>query len=423
MASTFGLAGSVDIVSPLYFSTAFFHYRIRSKKVQRFHIVDKERQSIHQPTFVDALLAHEWIWEHYSHWKVGCFSLPGKLFPLLSCEKDTGTKRVLWRREAIMHMPTFQDVLLAQRQIRPYLARTPLYSYPALNDLLAAVLYVKHENYQPVGAFKVRGGVNLVSQLSPEECERGVIAASTGNHGQSVAYAARLFRVKATIVVPEQANPGKVAAMRGLGADVIHYGENFDEARRHCEELGRRDGSRYIHSGNEPLLIAGVGTYMLEMLEDEPGLQVIFVPIGGGSGAAGVCLVAKTLNPAIRVIGVQAEASPAAYESWHQHRLVTAPNRTFAEGLATGTAFELPQKILWNSLDDFLLVSETEIQQAMIWMLEHAHSLAEGAGAAALAGAYRMRGQFRGQRVGVVCSGGNSSLRHLQQALTAVLGN
>ncbi len=320
-------------------------------------------------------------------------------------------------------MPTFQDVLLAQKRIRPYLARTPLHSYPALNDLLGARIFVKHENYQPVGAFKVRGGINLISQLSPEECTRGVIAASTGNHGQSVAYAARLFQVKATIVVPEQANPGKVAAMRGMGAEVLHYGANYDEARQHCEMLAQRDGLRYIHSGNEPLLIAGVGTYALEMLEDEPNLQTIFVPIGGGSGAAGACLTAKTLNPSIRVIGVQAEASPAAYESWRQHRLVTAPNRTFAEGLATGTAFQLPQEVLWSSLDDFLLVSDAEIQRAMIWMLEHAHSLTEGAGAAALAGAYRMREQLQGQRVGVVCSGGNSSLRHLQQALNAVLGN
>jgi threonine dehydratase len=320
-------------------------------------------------------------------------------------------------------MPTFQDVLLAQKRIRPYLARTPLHSYPALNDLLGARIFIKHENYQPVGAFKVRGGINLISQLNPEERERGVIAASTGNHGQSVAYAAQLFQVKATIVVPEQANPGKVAAMRGMGAEVLHYGANYDEARQHCEELAQCDGRRYIHSGNEPLLIAGVGTYALEMLEDEPNLQTIFVPIGGGSGAAGVCLTAKTLNPSIRVIGVQAEASPAAYESWRQHRLVTAPNRTFAEGLATGTAFQLPQEVLWSSLDDFLLVSDAQIQQAMIWMLEHAHSLTEGAGAAALAGAYCMREQLQGQRVGVVCSGGNSSLCHLQQALNAVLGN
>ncbi len=319
-----------------------------------------------------------------------------------------------------MHAPTFQDVLLAQRQIRPYLAPTPLHSYSPLNELLGTSVYVKHENYQPVGAFKVRGGVNLVSQLSQEERSRGVISASTGNHGQSVAYAARLFGVKALIVVPEQANPGKVAAIRGMGAEVVHAGTNFDEAKLHCEQLAQKHGYRYINSGDEPLLIAGVATYALEMLAAEPDLQVIFVPIGGGSGAAGTCLAAKTLNPALRVIGVQAEASPAAYESWRQRSLLTAPNRTFAEGLATGGAFELPQSMLWHNLDDFLLVSDDEIRQAMLWMLQHAHSLAEPAGAASLAAAYKMREQVQGTRVGIVCSGGNASLAQLQQALATM---
>ena len=317
-----------------------------------------------------------------------------------------------------MYIPTFTDVLLAQRRIRPYLLRTPLHSYPALNDLLGITVYIKHENYQPVGAFKVRGGINLISQLPAEERERGVIAASTGNHGQSVAYAARLFGVQARIVVPEKANPGKVAAMQGMGAEVIFHGANFDEARLYCEALAQEHNYRYIHSGNEPMLIAGVATEVLEMLEDEPELQVIIVPIGGGSGAAGACIAAQAINPAIRVIGVQSEASPAAYESWRQRRLVNAPNHTLAEGLATGVAFELPQEIMWQSLHDFLLVTEDEIMQAMVWMIERAHTLAEGAGAASLAAAYRMREELQGKKVGLVCSGGNASLEHLRKALT-----
>src|SRR5216683_7444125 len=183
-----------------------------------------------------------------------------------------------------MHIPTFQDVLHAQRQIRPYLQRTPLYSYPAMNALLGTEVYIKHENFQPVGAFKVRGGINLISQLSPEERERGVISASTGNHGQSVAYAARLFGVKAIIVVPEASNPAKVEAMKELGATVNLVGADFDEARVACERLAAANGYRYIHSGNEPLLIAGVGTHTLEILSEEPRMDVIVVPIGGGSG-------------------------------------------------------------------------------------------------------------------------------------------
>ena len=316
-----------------------------------------------------------------------------------------------------MSIPKLQDILQAQKRIRPYLARTPLHSYPSINELVGTTLFIKHENYQPVGAFKVRGGINLISQLSSEERERGVIAASTGNHGQSVAYAARLFGVQAIIVVPENANPGKVAAMEGMGAEVIKHGATYDESKLHCETLAREHGYRYIHSGNEPLLIAGVGTEALEMLEDQPDLDIIFVPIGGGSGAAGVCIAAHAINPAIQVIGVQSEAAPAAYETWRQHRLVTAPNRTFAEGLATGVAFELPQEIMREHLHDFLLVSEAELMQAMVWMIERAHTLAEGAGAAALAGAYKMRDELRGKKVGIICSGGNTSLEHLRLAL------
>jgi threonine dehydratase len=320
-----------------------------------------------------------------------------------------------------MDTPTFQDVLLAHRRIRPYLARTPLHSYPALNRLVGTEVYVKHENYQPVGAFKVRGGVNLVSELSPEERERGLIAASTGNHGQSVAYASRLFGVTARIVVPEGANPGKVAAMQGMGAEVIFHGAKYDDAREHCEALAREHGYRYVHSGNEPLLIAGVGTEALEMLEDEPGLDVLIVPIGGGSGAAGACIAAHAINSSIKVIGVQSDAAQAAYRSWQAKELLEAPNTTFAEGLATRTAFILPQTILWEQLDDFVLVTEDQIRQAMAWMIECAHTLAEGAGASPLAAAYNLRESLQGKKVGLVCSGGNTSLEHLRAALNAAV--
>lgn len=292
-----------------------------------------------------------------------------------------------------------------------------MHSYPAINDLIGAEVFIKHENHQPIGAFKVRGGINLISQLSAEERERGVIAASTGNHGQSVSYAARLFGVKARIVVPEVANPGKVAAMRGMGAEVILHGERFDQARLYCEALAHEHFYRYVHSGDEPLLIAGVATEALEMLEDEPKLDMIFVPVGGGSGAAGVCIAANAINPAVRVVGVQSESSPAAHESWLAKRLVEAPNKTFAEGLATGSAFALPQAILWERLREFVLVGEEEIMRAMSWMIERAHSLAEAAGAAPLAAAYQMRNELAGKKVGLVCSGGNTSLEHLKLAL------
>lgn len=319
-----------------------------------------------------------------------------------------------------MEAPTYEDVLRARKQIAPYLLRTALREYSSLNDLVGARVFIKHENHQPTTAFKVRGGINLISQLSPADGARGVIAASTGNHGQSVAYAAHLFGISARIVVPQNANPGKVASMRGLGAEVIFHGANFDEARAHCEALASEHGFRYVHSGNEPLLIAGVATATAEMLEDQPDLEVIIVPVGGGSGAAGACIVAREIDPQIRVIGVQSESSPAAYESWRQRRLVERPNTTLAEGLATGTAFALPQAILCESLSDFVLVSDAQILRAMIWLIEHAHTLAEAAGAASLAAAYNSRETLSGKKVGVICSGGNATPDQVRTALNAI---
>ncbi|MBC2711584.1 MAG: threonine/serine dehydratase [Desulfosarcina sp.] len=318
-----------------------------------------------------------------------------------------------------MKSPNFEDVLEAHQRITRHLQPTPLFSYPALNRLIGTQVFIKHENYQPVGAFKVRGGINLVSQLTPKERSRGLIAASTGNHGQSVAYAGQLFGVKVQIVVPEGANPGKVEAIRGMGAEVISHGAKFDDAVKHCEALAHKHGYRYVHSGDEPLLIAGVATHTLETLLAQPKIEVVIVPLGLGSGAAGTCIAAHGINPAIRVIAVQAKASPAGYESWKNRKLVTAPNRTFAEGVATGSAAALPQAILWEHLHDFVLVQDDEIRRAMAWMIQRAHTLAEGAGAAPLAAAYHLREELRGKRVALICSGGNTSLEHLREAIVS----
>ncbi len=316
-----------------------------------------------------------------------------------------------------MQSPIFLDVLRAKQNIAPYLPRTPLFKYPALDAAAGLNLYVKHENYQPIGAFKVRGGINLVAQLSDDEKKRGVISASTGNHGQSIAYAARIFNVPATIVVPENANPVKVDAMRALGATIVFHGPDFDAAREHCEMLAEEKHLRYVHSGNEPLLIAGVGTHTLEILEDEPDIDVVIVPIGGGSGAAGACIVAKALNPKIRVIGVQAENAPAAYKSWKKRALLEDTNATFAEGLATRTAFALPQKILWELLDDFILVSEEAMRAAIVMYLQKAKTLSEGAGASSLAGALQLREQLNGRKVALILSGGNITPEQLKMVL------
>ncbi len=313
--------------------------------------------------------------------------------------------------------PAFADVLKAKQVISRYLPRTPLIHYPALDKLLDAQVFVKHENHQPVGAFKVRGGINLISQLSLDERARGVIAASTGNHGQSVAYAAREFGVRAVIVAPERANPMKVESMQNLGAEIIFHGPDFDAAREHCEQIAEEREMRYIHSGNEPLLIAGVATETLEILEDVPDMDIILVPIGGGSGAAGACLAAKTINRNIQVIGVQSEAAPAAYQSWRAKKLLEDKMGTFAEGLATRTAFALPQAMLWALLDDFVLVSDDEIRRAIALYLEKAHTLAEGAGAAPLAAALKLKDRLKDKKVALVLSGGNITPAQLRECL------
>ncbi len=310
--------------------------------------------------------------------------------------------------------PTFADVLDAARQIRPYLSPTPLRRYPSLDRLVGAEVYVKHENHNPTGAFKVRGGVNLVSRLSEDERARGVIAASTGNHGQSIAFAARLFGVSAIICAPAAANPVKVESMQDLGAEVILEGERYDEARLNAQRLSEEHGYRYIHSGDEPLLISGVGTHTLEVLQERPDIDTIIVPIGGGSGASGAAIVAKAVNPQIQVIGVQSALAQAAYLSWKSGELRESPNRTRVEGLSTATSFELPQRVMRRLLDDFVLVSDEEVDAATATMIEKTRTLVEAAGAAALAGAVKIKGRLRGHKLALICSGGNISPAQLK---------
>ncbi len=309
------------------------------------------------------------------------------------------------------------DVLEARRVVSRYLSRTPLYHYPGLSDLVGTEVWVKHENHQPIGAFKVRGGIYLMSQLGPEERSAGVVTASTGNHGQSIAWAARAFGVPATICVPKDANPTKLNAIVGLGAEVVVHGTDFDEAHLHAQRLAAERGSRYVHPGDEPALIAGVATETLEILEDEPGIDTILVPVGGGSGASGACIVAKSVRPAIEVIGVQSSAAPAAYLSWKARALVEGEMATFAEGLATRTAFALPQRVLWDQLDDFVLVSDDELRTAVKDMIEHTRNLTEPSGAASLAGALRLGDRLSGKRVALVCTGGNITLAQLRAIL------
>jgi threonine dehydratase len=319
-----------------------------------------------------------------------------------------------------MHSPTLTDVFLAQKRIRPYLVKTPLHEYSALSEAVGCTVYVKHENHQPTCAFKIRGGINLVSQLSPEEKAKGVVTASTGNHGQSIALASKMFGVRAIVCVPRNPNPDKVRAIRSYGAEIVEEGADFEEAKSNAERLAKKHGYRYVHSGNEPHLIAGVGTIGLEMIEDQPDLDAVIVPIGGGSGASGVSTVYKTMSPNTKVIGVQAEEAQSVYQSWRSGRMEsTGKSKTFADGLATRSAFELPLEIMRRNLDDFVLVSEEEMRDAIRLYVEKAHTIAEGAGAASLAAAVKMRDELKGKKIGVVLSGGNLTAAMLREILGA----
>ncbi len=274
--------------------------------------------------------------------------------------------------------PTLADVFKARRAIAPFLPRTPVLEPVGLARALGCRAVLKCENLNPTGAFKVRGGVNLLASLGPDERARGVVAASTGNHGQSVAYAARLFSVRATVFMPEAANPLKAEATAAMGADVVRTGRDFDAARLAAEEHADRHGLRYIHSSNEPLLVAGVATAALELLESVPEIDVLFVPVGGGSGVLGAGIVARAVNPAIRVVGVQAEGAPAVYRSWREgRRVVTEKVATFAEGLATREPFEMPLALLPRLVDEIMLVDDHQIAAAIRLVLDTARQVAE----------------------------------------------
>ncbi len=313
---------------------------------------------------------------------------------------------------------TIHDIYKARPHVYAHLRPTPLYQYQGLSELVGARVFLKHENHQPVGAFKVRGGLNLVANLSTQQKQGGLFTASTGNHGQSIAFAARAHGVKATIAVPEGANPGKVAAMEGLGAEVVFHGPDFDSARLWIEQVaGDREGT-FVGPTDE-LLIHGVGTYGLEILEELPDVDVIIVPVGAGSGVCGTAVVAKSLNPKIKVIGVQSAQAPTQQQSWLQGKPVEAGMKTIAEGLATRISFANTQAIMAKYLDDFVLVEDTALEEAVRLLLRHSHNLVEEAGAASMAAALSLSQSLQGKKIALVVSGGNIS----PERLTSILGS
>jgi threonine dehydratase len=318
-----------------------------------------------------------------------------------------------------MQLPTYADVVAAREFISPYLPKTPLVRSHKISEALGCDFYLKLENLQPVGAFKVRGGVNLVGHAAREGRNETLVTASTGNHGQSIGYAGQLFNTRVIIYAPaENVNQAKLQAMRELGAEVRLHGRDFDEARLETERVANAEGLRYVHSANEPHLIAGVGTIGLEIFEDLADVDVIIAPAGGGSCAAGNCIVAHERNPNVKVIAVQSEAAPVTWHAWRNHNLDPYPTmETEHEGLATRVPFELTNRILWELLSDFVLVTDEQINDAIRVLARDAKQVVEGAGAASLAAAIKLRDQLHGKKVVSVVTGGNLPLDRFAKLL------
>ena len=319
-------------------------------------------------------------------------------------------------------MPSNQNLIslsqaLGARQVlNRYLSPTPLRRYNSLDRLTGANVFVKHENQNLTGTFKIRGGINLMHQLKNADT-KGVITYSTGNHGTSVAASAKLFGLEAVVVVPEQSNPLKIKSIKDAGARLIEYGADFEAAGKKVEELVEEQGLYFVHPANEVHLINGVATEFLEILEQVPALDTLIIPIGAGSEAAAAITVVKQIKPAIDIIAVQAQASCAAYQSWKEKKIVTAPNTSFAGGVATGTAYEIPFSLYKNGLSDFVLLSEEELYQGIALAAHHTRNLAEGAGSACIRAAIKIRDQLKGKNVAVQMSGSNASPEELKKAM------
>lgn len=315
--------------------------------------------------------------------------------------------------------PTLRSVLQAEKTIRPHLDPTPALRSPGLDEILGTQAVVKCENLLPIRAFKVRGGINLVAtETRGGSREISFVTASTGNHGQSISYASRIFGSRAYIYVPENPNPVKAQAIRRLGAKIVETGRDYDQAREKAEAFAQEKGHRYVHPVEEPLLIAGVGTATLELLSLHPDLEMLFVPVGAGSGACGASIVAHAVNPSIRVVGVQAQGAPSVHNSWREGRLISAASvHTVAEGLATRVPYAYPLEILREHLHDFLLVSDGEMHEAIRLLYDTTGQIAEEAGAASLAGALKLGQAVSGRKIGLILSGGNVPRQHLAQVL------
>jgi threonine dehydratase len=315
---------------------------------------------------------------------------------------------------------SLDQVLAARDRLRRYLPPTPLRSYAPLDEEVGSRIrvLVKHENHQPTGAFKARNALSALTILGDEQRRRGVVAATRGNHGQGLAWAGALLGVPVTICVPVGNNPEKNRAVIGHGAELVESGRDYDESVEVAERLAAERGLHMVHSTNDPAVVAGAGTIALEMFAQAPDLEALVVAVGGGSQAVGALAVARARTPAVPVYAVQAERASAIHDGWHAGRPVERDSAdTFADGLATRHCYQLTFEALRAGLTDFVTVSEAEIADAIRLYLRTTHNLAEGAGAAGLAGLRKLAPRLAGAKVGVILSGGNLDLDTLRRIL------
>lgn len=311
---------------------------------------------------------------------------------------------------------TLTEVALARSIVKRFIKPTQLIRYAGFSQDMGAEVYVKHENHNPTGTFKIRGGVNLLHHLNQRKVN-GVITFSTGNHGLSIATAAAWSGLEAVVVVPENNNPAKNRAIQDTGAELIEAGRTFEEAAKTVEELCVERGLYYAHPADEPHLINGVGTEFLEVIEDLPDIDVMIVPIGAGSEAAAAITTLRAFRPQVEIIAVQAASSPAAHNSWKEKRILSAGNRTFAGGFATGQAYQTPFAIYSQGLNDFVLLTEDEIYESIGMAFHYTRNLAEGAGAATFMAAVKLKDRLAGKKVVLQMSGCNASA---EEVVTAV---
>ncbi|MEK0318562.1 MAG: threonine ammonia-lyase [Nitrosopumilus sp.] len=311
--------------------------------------------------------------------------------------------------------PTFEEIEKAKSMQGEEIRKTPLLHSPLLSKLIGSDIYLKSEFQQKTGSFKIRGAYYKIKSLSAEEKKNGVVAASAGNHAQGVAYASSLEKIPCTIVMPEHASPAKIAATRGYGANIILHGTTYDESWTKAKEISEKTGAKIIHAFDDPQIIAAQGVIGLEILDDLPDVDEIYLPIGGGGLAAGVLIAVKTKNPKIKVIGVQSKAFPAMKESLSSGSLKsTEGNRTIADGISVQKPGELTFSIIKDLIDDIVLVDDSQIIKAMFLLMERAKIVIEPAGVVGIA--YLLDNKpAPGKKIVTILAGGNVDMYLLGQ--------